>query len=90
VEKWCLSPEACFTVWNETGTDCGVCVASCPWTKPRTLFHNVARELATRKFKVGLWMSQGEKLIYGKFRPHSAPSWLEKPEPIWKKYKKLL
>ena len=90
VDKWCISPEACFTVWNETGTDCGVCVASCPWTKPRTLFHNAARELATRKFKAGLWMSQAEKLIYGKFRPHSVPAWLEEPEPIWKKYKKLL
>ena len=90
VEKWCISPEACFTVWNETGTDCGVCVASCPWSKPRTWFHNVARELATRKFKAGLWMSRGEKLVYGKFRPHPVPAWLEQPEPIWKKYKKLL
>ena len=90
VEKWCISPEACFTVWNETGTDCGVCVASCPWTKPRTLFHNAARELATRKFKAGLWMSRGEKIMYGKFRPHPVPSWLEEPEPVWKKYKKLL
>jgi ferredoxin len=90
VEKWCLSPEACFTVWNETGTDCGVCVASCPWTKPRALFHNVARELATRKFKAGLWMSLGDKLLYGKFRPHPVPAWLEEPESIWEKYKKFL
>jgi ferredoxin len=90
VEKWRISPEACFTVWNETGTDCGVCVASCPWTKPRTWFHDVARGFATRKFKAGLWMSYSEKLFYGKFKPHPVPSWLEEPEPIWRKYKKLL
>jgi hypothetical protein len=31
-----------------------------------------------------------EKPVYGKFRPHPVPSLLEDPEPIWKKYKKLL
>jgi reductive dehalogenase len=87
VEKWAINAQACFKVWNETGTDCGVCLASCPWTKPRTPFHRFATNLATKKQKAGWWMSRAEKLFYGKFRPQAGPSWFETPEPIWKKYK---
>ena len=89
VEKWAINPEACYRVWNETGTDCGVCVASCPWTKPRTPFHRFASELATRKKRAGWWMSRAEKMAYGKFRPQPVPSWFEEPPPIWKKYRTL-
>ena len=85
VEKWRIIPESCFYIWNKTGTDCGVCVAACPWTKPRTAFHNVARWFATRGGKAGWWMSRMDQLIYGKFKPTPHPSWMEKPEyPQWK------
>jgi reductive dehalogenase len=90
VEKWAINGQACFKVWNETGTDCGVCVASCPWTKPRTAFHRLATTLATKKMKAGWWMSRGEKLFYGKFKPQQGPDWFEEPEKIWKKYKSFL
>jgi reductive dehalogenase len=63
VKKWCITPEPCFKIWNETGTDSGVCVASCPWTKPKTPFHNFAKEIAYRKMKVGWWMSRAEKFV---------------------------
>jgi ferredoxin len=89
VEKWTINPEACYRVWNETGTDCGVCVASCPWTKPRTFIHRLAGQFATRKRKAGWWMSRAERIVYGKFRPQPVPSWFEEPSPIWKKYKTL-
>ena len=90
VEKWKIKPEACFRVWCETGTDCGVCIASCPWSKPRTPFHYLMKGIAQRKHKAGLWMSWGEKLVYGKFRPKPVPDWMETPDySFWKKYKKL-
>ena len=89
VEKWQINPEACFTVWNETGTDCGVCVGSCPWTNPRTPFHRFSVELASRKRKAGWWMSRADKIFYGKFKPKATPAWFEEPDPTWKKYKRL-
>jgi ferredoxin len=89
VEKWVINPEACYTVHHETGTDCGVCLASCPWTKPRTVFHRLATSLATKKRKAGWWMSRAEKVVYGKFVPKPSPVWFEEPDPIWKKYKTL-
>jgi ferredoxin len=90
VEKWTINPESCYRVWNETGTDCGVCVASCPWTKPRTPFHRLASKFATRKKKAGWWMSCANKIVYGKFKPQPAPPWFEEPDLVWKKYKTLL
>jgi ferredoxin len=90
VEKWRINPEACFRVWNETGTDCGVCVACCPWTKPRKGIHRIAREIASRKKKAGWWMSRAERMAYGRFRPRQSPAWFEEPEQIWKKYKTLV
>jgi len=80
VEKWRIIPEACFYIWNETGTDCGVCVASCPWTKPKTTFHNLARRFATRGGKSGAWMSYMHRMLYGRFKPKAHPDWMEKPE----------
>ncbi len=87
IRKWAINPEACFKVWRETGTDCGVCIAACPWTKPRTLFHRFAATMATRKMRAGWWMSRAEKLLYGRFKPCKEPSYFEEPEPVWKKYK---
>ncbi|MBN1629123.1 MAG: 4Fe-4S dicluster domain-containing protein [Thermoleophilia bacterium] len=90
VEKWAINPEACFTVWNETGTDCGVCVASCPWTHPRTRFHRLMAEIASRKRKAGWWMSRAHRLVYGRFSPAPVPGWFEEPDPVWKRYRRLV
>jgi reductive dehalogenase len=87
VEKWAINSQACFRIWRETGTDCGVCVAACPWTKPRTGIHNLAVSIATGKKKAGWWMSRAEKLFYGKFQPRKSPPCFEEPEPVWRKYK---
>jgi len=57
VKKWAINSQACFKIWRETGTDCGVCIAACPWTKPRTAFHRLAAALATRKRKAG-WLDE--------------------------------
>ena len=90
VEKWAINPETCFTVWNETGTDCGVCVASCPWTHPHTRFHRLMSELATRKHRAGWWMSRAHRLFYGRFKPAASPAWFEEPDQGWKRYRRLV
>ncbi len=91
VEKWQIKPEACYKIWCDTGTDCGVCLAVCPWNHPDTMFHRFCKEIATRKAKAGLWMSIGEELVYGKkFKPKPSPDWMETPDmSVWDKYKKL-
>lgn len=34
VERWQTNQGACFGKWMEFGTDCGICVASCPFSLP--------------------------------------------------------
>ena len=89
VNKWAINPEACFTVWNDTGTDCGVCLAACPWTNSRNWFHRLMTEFATRKHKAGWWMSRAHTLFYGRFKPSTPPPWFEPVDTGWKKYRRL-
>jgi len=39
IRKWKLDERKCYRYWHAVGTDCGICMASCPWTKPRNWFH---------------------------------------------------
>ncbi len=34
VERWQIKQELCFKKWIEFGTDCGICMASCPFSLP--------------------------------------------------------
>lgn len=34
VERWQIKQELCFRKWMEFGTDCGICVAACPFSFP--------------------------------------------------------
>jgi len=43
VIRWQINQEACFTLWTKMGTDCGRCVAVCPYSHPDNLLHNLIR-----------------------------------------------
>lgn len=34
VKRWQIKQEQCFKKWMEFGTDCGICIASCPFSLP--------------------------------------------------------
>jgi len=43
VLKWPINPIECYKFWCANGVDCAVCVAVCPFNKPNTPIHRVAR-----------------------------------------------
>jgi len=43
VKRWQINQEKCFTYWCQTGTDCGRCIAVCPYSHPDNVFHNMVR-----------------------------------------------
>jgi len=43
VRRWQISQEKCYTYWCQAGTDCGRCVAACPYSHPDNLLHNSVR-----------------------------------------------
>jgi len=45
---WSIQQESCYGYWRNIGTDCGFCIRVCPFTKPNTLVHRMARWYVSR------------------------------------------
>jgi ferredoxin len=78
--RWRINPDSCFLYWNVIGTDCGICMAVCPYSHPDTLPHNTLRwGIARSGFmrRGALWL---DDLFYGKKPlPREAPQWTQVP-----------
>ncbi len=74
VKKWKLDEKKCYMYWRTAGTDCGLCMAACPWTKPSNLFHRFMASLAAIKGPHQLLMVKADMLFYGKSRSRRVPA----------------
>lgn len=43
VLRWVINPETCYHYWTIIGTDCGRCLAVCPFSHPDNWAHNLVR-----------------------------------------------
>jgi ferredoxin len=43
VLRWKINPETCYHYWTVVGTDCGKCMAVCPYSHPDNWIHNLIR-----------------------------------------------
>ncbi len=43
VLRWKIKPESCYHYWTIVGTDCGKCMAVCPYSHPDNWAHNLVR-----------------------------------------------
>ena len=48
VPKWPTDVERCYAYWRLVGTDCGICMATCPFSHPDTWWHNAVRAVIRR------------------------------------------
>jgi len=67
VRKWKINDTACYRYFRKVGTDCGICMAVCPWSRSRPLPRNTALQ--------GVELSD---LIRKK-----CPTWLEEQPKAW-------
>ncbi|MBI2849186.1 MAG: 4Fe-4S dicluster domain-containing protein [Chloroflexi bacterium] len=78
VLKWKIRPEACRLIWEKNSASCAICVSVCPWNKPGTLLHKMAREFASGSRLARSFLIRADDLFYGrKFRRGLPPSWLD-------------
>jgi ferredoxin len=81
VLRWKVNSETCFHYWTVIGTDCGRCMAVCPYSHPDSTTHNLIRWGIARSgvFRRGaLWM---DDFFYGKHpASRQAPAWAQLPE----------
>ncbi len=66
LRKWKLDEENCYRYWYAVGTDCSICMSTCPWTKPPTWLHRALTCGATFKGPHQSLMVAAEKLFYGR------------------------
>jgi ferredoxin len=63
---WSVDQEACYGTWRAFGSDCAVCIRVCPFTKPDTTIHRIARWYVSRNGlnrRIALW---ADDLLYGR------------------------
>ncbi len=66
VVKWPTRVEKCHGYWRRIGTDCGICMAVCPFSHRDDWFHSLVRWLVRRvpsSVPLALW---GDDLVYGR------------------------
>lgn len=76
--RWQIDQEKCFSYWCQTGTDCGRCVAHCPYSHPDNLVHNSVRALIRHSYFFRRFAARFDDWLYGKKPvPRSATPWKE-------------
>lgn len=76
--RWKMDPDTCFRYWNAVGTDCGRCMAVCPYSHPDNWAHNFIRWGIQRSGafrRAVLWL---DDVFYGKApKEKEIPDWLK-------------
>jgi reductive dehalogenase len=79
--RWRIDSDTCFRYWNVIGTDCGQCMAVCPYSYPNSLPHKVVRWAARRSGVARRAVYWLDSLFYGrKPAPKPAPPWVPRKE----------
>ncbi len=68
IRHWSIQQEKCFSYWKTIGSDCGLCIGVCPYTKPDTLIHKFVRFYISRNAinqRIALFM---DDFLYGRIK----------------------
>lgn len=77
IKRWQINSESCFTYWSKAGTDCGRCMAVCPYSHPDNLLHNAIRFGIKYSSLFRRIAAPLDDFFYGrKPRPKKLPKWL--------------
>jgi ferredoxin len=75
--RWKINADLCFRYWCVVGTDCGRCMAVCPYSHPNNWMHNGVRWAIRHSGMArrgSLWL---DDIFYGREpAPTPAPSWI--------------
>ena len=66
IEKWTTNVENCYSLWRFYGTDCGICMAVCPFSHRNNWFHYIIRKVVKFVPILNKTLLFFDDLIYGK------------------------
>lgn len=67
VKKWSTNQQACYRYWREVGTDCGICMSVCPFSKPNNGAHNLVRMAIKNSSIARRFAAAADDLFYSRF-----------------------
>jgi len=74
IKRWKINSEGCYTFWCIAGTDCGRCMAVCPYSHPEGGLHLFIRWGIKKSHLFRLVAVKMDDFFYGKKpRPHPLP-----------------
>jgi ferredoxin len=73
VDKWRTDAERCYGYWRAAGTDCGICMAICPFSHRDNRFHNAVRAVLRRAPRLARAALFFDDLLYGRRWPRRDP-----------------
>jgi len=81
IEKWKLDEDSCFNYWSRVGTDCSICMAICPFSRPNSYFHRFIRWFVAYSPIAKKIFPHIDNFIYGKrWKAKKVPDWLSYPK----------
>lgn len=78
--RWIIDNETCHDYWARVGTDCGVCMSVCPFSRPDRSFHILVKWLLKYSWVARRILPHLDNIIYGK-------QWKVRRSPEWVSYK---
>jgi len=66
IEKWTTNVHNCYSIWRYYGTDCGICMAVCPFSHRNNWFHYLIRKVVKFLPVFNKMLLFFDDLIYGK------------------------
>jgi ferredoxin len=77
--RWKIDAVTCYTYWCKVGTDCGRCMAVCPYSHPDNPLHNLVRFLIRHSGVFRRVAPFLDDLLYGKKPKSLEPTGWQKP-----------
>lgn len=76
-EKWKLDEDSCYAYWSKVGTDCSICMAICPFSRPDTFLHKIVKLLVAKSRIAQITFPYIDNFLYGKhWRSKTVLPWL--------------
>lgn len=81
--RWQINQEKCFKYWATCGTDCGRCLAVCPYSHPNNLLHNLVRKGLKNSYIFRRFALKMDDYLYGrKPKPRHTLGWIRKTKYV--------
>jgi reductive dehalogenase len=81
IERWSLNAETCFAYWGKIGTDCCICMAICPFSRPNRTIHRFVKFMLRHSTLARVVFPYIDNILYGRrWKPRKALDWMDYPK----------